>query len=486
MLASGTKGPIIDHLAVSTTSPKRHRYSWPFTVLLLLVLLWSACARENRPPEASLVLITVDTLRADHLGYYGYARNTSPNIDRLAAQSIVFETAVAQWPKTTPSFVSMLTGTYGVSNGVIRGCNQRAPDHLDLMAELLQGGGFATAAVVSNRFLGSLYNFDRGFDHFVEVWETGSDTADAVTDVALDWISEADTSRPFFLWLHYLDPHAPYTPPEPLNGMYVGDDEYRRGATVAFSDGDDDIGVVPTHAQIEQQFDVAYYVAQYDAEIRFVDTQVNRVLDALESSSLSSRTMVVFTADHGESLGDHDYFFEHGRLPYDACLRIPLMIRVPWLEHGEQTVRPPVELLNLLPTVLDTLGLPASEQAQGVSMLPLIEGEQQELPPHVFAEAGYAEDYQRIVREGPWKLVYVPDENDRKIMTGSRFELYDLENDPGELHNLASVRPDIVNRLSSKLMQWIETTPRADAPAPTPVPLDAETEGALRTLGYLD
>jgi arylsulfatase A-like enzyme len=437
------------------------------------------------PVRRNLVLITVDTLRADHLGCYGYPRDTSPNLDRLAARSTRFHHAVAQWPKTSPSIASLMTSTYCCTNGVVRMCGQRLPDGFAVLAEQFRRAGFATLAIVTNRFLGAEHGFDRGFADFVEVWETGRHDADRATDMALERLDHLTHEQPFFMWLHYLDPHTPYTPPPHVQDHFaavasVDDPE------LEYTSGNDDIGVVPRHAQISGPPRLSHYVSRYDEEILALDAEVGRLLDAMEERSLLATTMVVFTADHGESLGDHDYFFEHGRLPYDASLRVPLVIDVPWLEREAEVVETPVALLNVAPTILSAFGLEAGGQAQGVSMWPLLEQGRQTLPTHVFAEAGYSEDYQRIVRSDRWKLIEVPDAGDRSIMTGSRYELYDIGTDPGETHNLASDHPEVVDELARRLADWISSTPRATTPAETPDSVDADTLEALRALGYAE
>lgn len=470
------------------------RYGWTMAksglVLVVLAVAMASVVGCSAPapevqPVRNVVLITVDTLRADFLGCYGGPAGLSPRIDRLAARGTRFEHALVQWPKTSPSVASLLTSTYGTTNGMMRVCGQRLPAHLDVLTMQLDRAGFDTAALVTNRFLGADYGFDRGFDEFTEVWETGRHDADRVTELAIPWLDRLEP--PFFLWLHYLDPHTPYTPPPefetdtPMRPVAGGDRK------LVLTDGDEDMGVVPKHAQLPIPPRLSSYVARYEGEIRFLDFQVGRLLDALHERALEESTMVILTADHGESLGDHDYYFEHGRLPYDACLRVPLVIRVPWSEGNPvPVVAAPVALLNLAPTILEAVGLPVGDQAQGVSMWPLLAGRPQQLPDHVFAEAGYTQDHQRIVRRGPWKLILVPDSSDRSIMTGGRYELYDIQADPGETRNLAADRPQVVADLAARLEEWIADTPRAESPAETPRGMDDDTRAALRALGYAE
>lgn len=454
-------------------------------VVAALVVTPAGCSRtgDGHAPR-NVVVITVDTLRQDHLGYAGYPRDTSPTIDRFSTGCLVFQNALVQWPKTTPSVTSMMSSTYARSNGVRRVCGQRVPDDLMLLSEILSDAGYETAAVVSNRFLGGRFGFDRGFEQFVEMWHGRRDDAEAVTSEALRWLRTRDSERAFFLWVHYLDPHAPYDPPGTAADTIFETEPADGSVKLSFADDDRDVGVVPRHARIEGRDDLAFYVARYDAEIRFLDDALGDLLGALDSPSLARSTMVVLTADHGESLGDHDYFFEHGRFPYDACLRVPLLFRVPWLEVPDETVVEPVDLLAVAPTILEAIGESAPDSFQGRSLLPLFSSDRSVLPEAVFAEAGYSARHQIIVRQGRWKLISVPDPEDRTMMAGAPYELYDVEADPEESRNRAAEHPEVVSRLTSLLTAWQNRL--ALAPEAETVDLEIEERSALEALGYAE
>ena len=187
------------------------------------------CSPSSSEVQPNILLVTVDTLRADHLSSYGYPRATSPNIDKLAANGIRFDRPVVQWPKTGPSFASILTSTYPKDNGIVRKIGIRLPDRFRMLAEILQRQGYATHAVVANGALASDFNFDQGFDSYLETWKidasTGDDPngAEAVTRKAETVINTLDPAKPFFLWVHYLDPHFPYTPPDAAHRFVAGD-----------------------------------------------------------------------------------------------------------------------------------------------------------------------------------------------------------------------------------------------------------------------
>jgi arylsulfatase A-like enzyme len=449
----------------------------------------SVAFRGTAGPGRNILLITADTLRHDHLGSYGYARDTSPNLDRLAKRGVRFEHAVVQWPKTSPSFASLLTSLYGYQTGVVRYSSQPLPLRHLAIAELLRNHGYATAGVVTNGNLARGYNFDQGFEHYVEIWRDHPEQdAEQVSDAALAWLqshAEGDGS-PFFLWLHYVDPHALYEPPPPFRGEFVGDDLYVGDRHASLNtDRDQDMGGIPGRARLGDRTDLDYYVAEYDAEIRYMDDQIGRVLKAFRDHGFEDETFVLFTADHGESLGEHDYYFEHGRLAYDASSRVPALLAGPGVP-AERVVKQPVELIDVVPTLLDLAELPPHPEAQGTSWRGLLDGGNTEDTAFAFTEAGYGNETQRALRSGRWKLIHVPDAADRAIMQGTEFELYDLENDPGETRNLIDVETAVAAELREKLFARMGAAPASGAAPKREAHVDDATEEALRALGYID
>jgi len=469
----------------------------PLAAVLLTLAGTNLAARAWRPlpPRPwNVLLISVDTLRADHLGSYGYRRPTSPALDRLADQGTLFLQAGVQRPKTSPSFASMLTGTSPHVNGV-RKVMRRVPTRFHLLAERLRNLGYRTAAIVSNPNLGTAFRFDAGFDLYVRTWLEPEDEATPssveISLQAVEWLREHGREAPFHLWLHYMDPHAPYAPPPPYDGMFVGDDLFDGDAIVPIGADDLELGAIPPISQlpsadspqrIEERRD--FYIAQYDAEIRHVDAQIARVLDEIDASGLSASTLVVFTSDHGESLGEHEYYFEHGMFPYEGTLRVPLILRLPGEVPAGLRIERPVALLDLVPTVLDLVGSRPSPRDEGSSLAPLLSGSDP-APSAVFAESGYADEVQGIVREGRWKLVHIPSQWDRDRMSGARFELYDLVEDPRETVNLAEEHPERVRRLAAMLSDWLGSDATIEEGDREVVP-DERTMERLRALGYAD
>ncbi len=480
------------HEFLSHIVPKIFHFRFVLIVLFLLVVL-NGFVNYRRLQTyrngLNVLFITVDTLRADHLGAYGYVRDTSPNIDKLAKEGILFSQAVTQWPKTTPSFVSMLTSTYGHYNGVIRSTGQKVSDYFVLLPEILKNANYNTVGIVTNGNLAAAYGFNQGFDTYIETWRKSQSDKDAkpVTENALSWLKDNSYKGKFFMWLHYSDPHSRYEPPGPYNGMYVGDKYYSGSQRARFNPGlNDDIGGIPRRSRLGNHDEIGYYIAQYDAEIRYVDENIGRILDAVKAMGLRNNTLIILTADHGESLGEHNYYFEHGRLPYDDCVRVPLIIKIPGLKSKIKTIGRPVELVDVMPTILDSLKIPLNKEAQGKSLVPLMLGDTHSIPEYVFTEAGYMQNYQRVIRTKIWKLIYIPDKKDQKIMQGMPFELYNIESDPKELDNLINVKTEIANGLKEELFRWMRSAKGINGlPSREKISIDKQTEKDLRSLGYV-
>lgn len=453
--------------------------------------------------KRNVFLITIDTLRADHLGAYGYRRDTSPHIDRFARSNVLFKHAVAQWPKTSPSFASMLTGRHPQVTGLARICPLQVGEELQLVAERFKAAGWKTLAVVSNPNLDAQFGFAQGFDDYNEGWKPEQNSridarvqlpgpasyARFINDHALSALDRAGTTEGLFAWIHYTDPHAPYRPPPAYSGRFVDDPWYDATRKVALNGDEVEepyFGGIPPYARLDgpREKELDYYVAEYDAAIYTTDEQVGALLAELERRGLLEDALVILTADHGESLGEHNYFCEHGSFPYEDCTRVPLVISLPGLREP-LAIDAPVGLIHLVPTMLSFAGLPPDAELPGQDLLPLLRGEG-EPPEFAISAAGYAEHYQQVVRAGRWKLVHVPDLNDRRRMTGAEWELYDVEVDPGELVNLAEQRPEVVESLRRKLLEWLASRRpfysgqqgRIDA-------LDPRTEEMMRKLGYI-
>ena len=468
---------------------------------LVTGLVWVGCSAPTEPPR-NVLLLSVDTLRADHLGAYGYARSTSPSIDRLAAEGVLFEHAVVQWPVTTPSMTSMFSGHYPHVTGVVVAAgDNHLPDRLLMLAEAFRERGYRTSAVVANGVLGSHNNFDQGFETYHELWKGNGDqavitNAEQVTKTAtreLEKLGAGDA--PFLLWVHYVDPHTPYDPPDGYAEAFVGDALYQARPVPVNASDEPFRGVPRSHFERAEGIrDLGRYVAAYDGEIRYADEQIGRLLERLEAAPAGDDTLVALVSDHGESLGEHDLYFNHGHVPYEEQVRVPLIFRWPDRRHAGRRIDIPVELRGLARTLLSAVGVPEAENPfGGADLLPAIRtGETEGLPRRVYTQAGseatrWRRSYTLAVRSDDLKLVLPRSAWARERHGGRDLELFDLVEDPLERSDLSAEHAALVSRMRQELIDWFYAEP----PWPRSAHYDAQradafTRKALHELGYLE
>ena len=414
---------------------------------LFLALAPLAACRAGTSRPAGILLITLDTTRADHLGCYGNSSAATPNLDALANEGVRFEQAMTPVPTTLPSHATMFTGLYPPRHGVRYNGMFKLADASVTVAERLHGAGFSTGAVVSAYpvFKGS--GLAQGFDTYRDMFsEPGSDrlapgaerAAPEVVKLGLEEIRGAG-GKPFFVWLHFYEAHYPYKPPFPYS--------------TTFRDH------------------------PYDGEIAFVDRQLGDLFAALKSDGLWDKVAIVVAGDHGEGLYEHGERM-HAQLAYQSTLRVPLLIKAPGVDKGA-VVREPVTLADVAPTILDLAGLPVPEGLDGISLRPALRGDR---PPtrNLYFETlagALAFGWSPIegVRRGPWKLI-----------RAGTMELYDLESDPRELTDRMKNEPsraaDLATTLEQDLARWA-ADPSATASAQA-APIDAEKFSQLIALGY--
>lgn len=449
------------------------------SLILLSLLLLAACGpRVAEDAPRRVFFITVDTLRADHMSLYGYPRPTSPELGRLAAGGVTFDRAIAQWPKTGASFASMFTGQYPQTTGLTHRAAIRVPEEYLTLPELFQESGYTTLGVVSNAVLAAQFGWNDGFDEFLETWGGGDFPEDPhefrhliqapkVNELALPLLEKHRNDERLFVWLHYTDPHAPYMLPAGMANPFL-DDSLFQGDTVVPRK-------VARGYKLGGRDDLKYYVAQYDANVLVTDLYVKRVLDRARELGLLEDSLIVFTADHGESLGEHGSWFEHGPLPYNTTAHVPLFFVRDGLPAGSRIGRP-VELIDLYPTLRD-LVVPGREVPglEGSSLAGFLRGQDGPGFQLAFSEAGEKPRYFRSVQDAAWKLV---------LGVGGRrgdlMELYDLASDPQETRNVATAHPEELRRLRGELMRWVKDRPGRHAGQEE----DEETLKALRALGY--
>jgi arylsulfatase A-like enzyme len=434
----------------------------------------------------NLILITVDTLRADHLNAYGYQRPTSPVLTARAMQAVVYDRAFVQWPKTVPSMVSMFTSTYAHTNGVLFGSRgQYVNDKLFTITEALHDGGFHTYGIVSNAVLAHATNFSQGFDDYKETWVDtprgkAHSRADHVTDFALNAIRKLNGGSKFFLWIHYVDPHYQYRPPVPYDRMFVGDRFYHKDRILKINAEETNYydGIAKRVWDLDQSQEWDFYIAQYDAEVRYLDDQLKRLFAEFDRLGVWSNSVICLTADHGESLGENHYFFEHGWFPYTSCSHVPLILWSP--EQAPHRVRQTTALLDLAPSLLKTMRVPIPPSFEGRPF----DGESRT----VFIEAGEGglnrTNYTRSILDWPYHLVYVPSPLYQKMMQKTPIELYNLESDWNENNNLHAGDPARAKELERRLFRWIASVPEA-APTHQSPNYDPEAIEQMEALGYL-
>ncbi|PWB68232.1 MAG: hypothetical protein C3F15_16775 [Holophagae bacterium] len=414
----------------------------------------AASPAPGRTPIAlNVILITLDTLRADRLSCYGSRLVDTPNIDAFAAEGVRFTNAASTVPLTFPAHSSIMTGLYPPGHGVRENVGYVLDERFPTLAELLGKGGWATGGFVSAFVLDHRWGIGRGFDHYFDDFDLrgmgtastaniGSVQRDGAETVqaAVSWLDDRPADRPFFIWLHLYDPHEPYTPKEPFKSRYPG--------------------------------------RLYDGEVAYTDSLVGDFRHALDERGLLDDSLVIITTDHGEGLDDHGETF-HGFFVYDSTIHVALIVRPPAGDSAGRVVDRAVSHVDLLPTILDLVSLPVPENVHGRSLAPLIAGQDVTWDRPVYSESLYPMLHYgwaplRALRTDRFKLIDVP-----------RQELYDISQDPGENRNLDAVEPDRARTMKAELgelRRQIEGESVADESRPE---MDERTLAQLQALGYV-
>jgi arylsulfatase A-like enzyme len=420
--------------------------------------------------KPNVVLITADTLRADHLGSYGYFRDTSPAIDGLAADGLLIERCIAPMSTTLPSHTSLMTSSYPAAHGILSNLQfydrpVETTDEILTAAQLLRAAGYTTAAFTSSSPLSEASGIDAGFDSFVgpPPYDHGQERVDLVaettTERALAWLAQAKS--PFFLWVHYFDPHSPYDPPEPFRGRYQPEPRLAERLVR--------LGVPPNRRK-----QATRVTNRYDGEIRYMDGQIGRILDALRAQDLYRDSLIVLTGDHGEGLWQHDYL-QHG-VVWGEQLQVPLIFKFPESADAPRGRRPVVaSLIDVLPTMVAGARLPLPTGSfHGIDLLG--------------ASRRYALS-QREYRKNHWdEPVYT--------LTGSEWKyhdhgdaggrLYHLSRDPHELVNVLSRYPQVAQRMRSELRAMLAESRRKGKTLRRKAEIPEAAREQLRALGYVD
>ncbi|HEY7161425.1 MAG TPA: sulfatase-like hydrolase/transferase, partial [Acidobacteriota bacterium] len=423
-------------------------------ILLPLIIVFVSAAifvwkyrKESLPgfggfQDYNLVLVTIDTLRADHLPAYGYSKIRTPNLDRLANESFVFEDVIAQVPMTLPSHTCILTGLLPPAHGVHDNAGFILDPKVNTLAETLKSNNYKTAAFISAFILDSQFGLDQGFDLYSDNFSLIKANVDSThvsrradeTELEVEPWLRKNSDQKFFLWVHYYDPHDPYDPPEPYKTEYAS--------------------------------------APYDGEIAYTDHVFGKLYDLLDELQLKEKTIVVMTGDHGEGLGDHKEQ-THSIFIYNATQHVPLMIRLPKIKP--KRIKGVVSHIDLVPTILEWLGIQPDQKIQGKSLIPLIAGKDHS------SRSAYSESIFPQLHYGFSPLKRITTEQ-YEYIDAPKPELYDSLNDPGELKNLINEKSEIAKALHKQLDEILKSSQSAAKQTQT---MDPETEEKLRAMGYV-
>lgn len=463
--------------------------------------------KYNRP---NVVLISLDTLRADHLGCYGYSRNTSPNIDRIARNGTIFKNAIAQAPWTAPSHISLFTSTYPIQHGVESYSNLRKLSRRFVtLAERLKESGYITAGFTGGAFMSGEIGFDRGFDVYNDISNKKGDIKYS-SGYVFDWLSQ-NYKEKFFLFIHCFDIHQ-YNPPEPYNKLFCPNyqGKIKPSKELVFKINDSYGGFFETLSKE----DVEFIISLYDGAIAYVDSFIGKLVEKLKEHNIYDRTIIIITSDHGEAFNEHGKT-GHGFILYDELIRIPLVMKGPGIPKKmeiEQTVRQ----IDIMPTILELLDIHLNnegrllenrqfikflnflkktkqkpvfkktplnklcsfiidsfekEKIQGKSLVPLINGKEK-TNLYAFTTSGFTELVS--VRTNEWKLILKQETDEKRLreildehkMSGhekllaewkGKNELYNIKKDPFERNNLIDVYPDIAQRLEGEIREFLKS-----------------------------
>lgn len=400
----------------------------------------------------NIILFTIDTLRADHLECYGYNGVKTPQINRLANEGIIFKQNIVQAPLTLPSHSSILTGTHPLYHGIRdNGGFYLGEEHITL-AEVLKNKGFSTAAFVAAFVLDSRWGLNQGFDHYYDNFDltkykslsldTVQRRGDEVLEAVYDWLEKKHQQK-FFAWIHLYDPHTPYDPPEPYKSQYEG-----------------------------KQFGL------YDGEIAYVDKLIGEFRKFMEDRKLWEKTLIIFTSDHGESLGEHKEN-AHGFFIYDSDIKVPLIIRFPGEKFQGSQIVEQVRSIDIMPTILNMIGEESPKKVQGKSLLPFILGKKTENK-----LLAYSETYWPRFHFG-WSELKSLRKDQYKFIDAPKPELYNIKEDPGEIHNLVNAKASLAHEMKRSLDTLVKKYSAEGIEKAGPKKIDNDSLEKLQALGYI-
>jgi len=407
-----------------------------------------------------IMCVVIDTLRADHLGCYGYHRDTSPRLDELAQEGVLFERAYPTDVPTQPYYTALFTGQRGIRNGVVsHSSTEYIPDTMPYLSEVFASAGYETGAV-STLFFMKRY-FARGFHTYMNPVAGNRArlqqvTAQEINSYAIPWV-RAHRDQDFFLFVHYWDPHGLYRPPEQKyrTMFYDGDPYDPQNRSLALLE-EQLVGPF-VRAHIDALYagekgkitDAEYVISQYDGEIRYVDAKLGELLDVVQELGIAKETLLIVTSDHGESMTEHGLFFDHFGV-YEPTIYVPLILRWPGQLPAGRRVGALVQGIDLSLTMLEAAGIQPPQTFQGQTLLPLACGETEKGREFIVCNQGLWQA-KRTISDGRWKLIKAIDNG---LWPAPALELYNLEEDPAELTNMAYQEPQRAADLELRLRRW--------------------------------
>ncbi len=458
--------------------------------LLFLLLLFKGCdlLKILSDTPKYILFISVDTLRADHLSCYGYDRETSPTIDRLAKEGILFENAVCQRGITLPSLASIMTSKYIYQHKLIENVYSNIlTNDKTTLAEYLLKNGYYTRAFSASQLVRPEFGIYQG------VKEVTVETDERkLTNIALKWLKDFTSKRPkdkFFLWVHYLDPHEPYTTRKPYIERFESNYKGSYGNEIGFNVTEK---IFTEKKQLAKE-DLEHIIALYDSQIPRIDSFIKELIEELKKSGIYDKTLLVFFADHGEELYGHNFYIDHPRSVYENVLRIPLIMRYPKKIPVNKRIKNVVESIDIMPTVLEFCEISPTEKLSGISLSPLWKGKE-------FKKDFGVSQWRNLIfilRTIDWVYIWNPTKvwpTDFVYKSGEypveKEELYNIKTDPKQKNNLIDKNRQIADNLNAKIIAWATSAldkndwPK-DINKEIKPKLTKKMEDALRSLGYI-
>lgn len=454
--------------------------------------------------KSNVILIVIDTLRPDHLGCYGYERNTSPNMDKFARDGSMFVNTYCTLSRSDPTMTSMLTGMYPHSHGIRMVWGNKPNPAVSTLQEILKSHGYGTACFRSGAGRGD--RFEEYWDHFDSLsWKIRNKArrmlyktfnpnnflgvAEEKLKDAQRWI-EKNKKSPFFVKIHMNDLHWPYPVPKPFENMYdpdyKGDHDFATMKKGEMTRGELIFGIKKLPDE-----EIQHAKAHYDGGIRYIDTKLGEFFAFLKNNELYDNSFIIITADHGENFGEHNFYFQHGASLYETSIKTPLILRYPQKIPANKQINHRVQSLDIMPTVLDVLEIPLVDNVEGETLLPLIKEGKNLQRDFTFAESieehfdGNARVYikgvkgkWRMMIQEDWKIIYIPHPKE------DIFELYNLKEDPKEEHNLITNEVEKAETMKKKILDFLKT--QSNEGDPDEQDLTEKSRKLLVQAGYLE